>query len=63
MTSIAKNKILVITYWKSIESVRSLTGGVLTKAYVPPEIAEIFHEYDVVAEHYDVMIEDKLFAS
>jgi len=53
-----KLEILVITYWESIQALKSLTGDDLAGVYLPSEIASTLVSYDNEAFNYDCIIDD-----
>jgi heme-degrading monooxygenase HmoA len=46
---------LIVTHWKSVESIRAFAGPNAETAVVPPTVREMMIEYDRVVRHYDVV--------
>jgi heme-degrading monooxygenase HmoA len=51
-------EIIVITYWRSIESIRGFAGADLEGAVVAAEAAALLTEFDQRVRHYDVVVTD-----
>jgi heme-degrading monooxygenase HmoA len=46
---------LVVTQWKSVESIRAFAGPDAETAVVPSTVREMMIEYDRVVRHYEVV--------
>jgi heme-degrading monooxygenase HmoA len=46
---------LVVTVWKSLESIRSFAGNDAESAVVPVKVQQMMVEYDRRARHYEVV--------
>ena len=46
---------LIVTQWKSVESIRAFAGPDAETAVVPPAVREMMIEYDRVVRHYEVV--------
>jgi heme-degrading monooxygenase HmoA len=53
-------EIIVITLWRSIESIRGFAGGDLEGAVVAEEAAALLTEFDQRVRHYEVVVTDDL---
>jgi heme-degrading monooxygenase HmoA len=51
-------EIVVITFWRSLDSVRKFAGDDIEKAVVSDEIVPLLLYYDQRVRHYDVVVED-----
>lgn len=51
-------EITVITYWKSLESIRAFSGPDVETAVVADQAAALLTSYDRRVRHYDVIAED-----
>ena len=51
-------EIVVITFWRSLDSVEKFAGNDIERAVVSDEIAPLFLYYDQRVRHYDVVVED-----
>jgi heme-degrading monooxygenase HmoA len=51
-------EVVVITYWRSLDSVRKFAGDDIERAVVSDEIAPLLLYYDQRVRHYDVVVED-----
>jgi heme-degrading monooxygenase HmoA len=46
---------LVVTFWESLDAIRSFAGTDVESAVVPPKAREMMIEYDSKARHYEVV--------
>jgi heme-degrading monooxygenase HmoA len=46
---------LIVTNWKSIESIRGFAGPNAETAVVPQKVHDVMVEYDRVVRHYEVV--------
>ena len=46
---------LIVTQWKSVESIRAFAGPDAETAVVPPSVRAMMIEYDRVVRHYEVV--------
>jgi heme-degrading monooxygenase HmoA len=51
-------EVVVITYWRSLDSIRKFAGDDIERAVVSDEIAPLLLYYDQRVRHYDVVVED-----
>jgi heme-degrading monooxygenase HmoA len=51
-------EIVVITFWRSIDSIRKFAGDDIEKAVVNDDIVPLLLYYDRRVRHYDVVVED-----
>ncbi len=51
-------EIVVITFWRSLDSIRRFAGPDLEKAVVSDEIVSLFLQYDPRVRHYEVVVTD-----
>ncbi|HEV2669444.1 MAG TPA: antibiotic biosynthesis monooxygenase [Blastocatellia bacterium] len=51
-------EIVVVTFWRSLDSVRKFAGDDIEKAVVSGEIVPLLLYYDQRVRHYDVVVED-----
>jgi heme-degrading monooxygenase HmoA len=51
-------EIVVITFWRSLETIRKFAGDDIERAVVSDEIAPLLLYYDQRVRHYDVAVED-----
>lgn len=51
-------EIIVLTYWKSMEAAKLLSGDKTDQIYLPPEIEVTLEDYDEHALHFDVLVDD-----
>jgi heme-degrading monooxygenase HmoA len=51
-------EIVVITFWRSLDSIRKFAGDDIERAVVSDEIAPLLLYYDQRVRHYDVVVED-----
>jgi heme-degrading monooxygenase HmoA len=51
-------EVVVITYWRSLDSVRKFAGDDIERAVVSDEIVPLLLYYDQRVRHYDVVVED-----
>jgi heme-degrading monooxygenase HmoA len=52
-----KIEFLVLTWWRSMDAVRTFAGADADKAVVEPEAVAALFEYDANVQHYHVMEE------
>ena len=53
-------EITVITYWRSLDSIRGFAGDDAETAVVADEAASLLTEFDRRARHYDVVVTDRV---
>lgn len=53
-------EILVITFWRSLESIKEFAGNDFDRAVVSEEIAPLLSQYDQHVTHYNVLVEDDM---
>jgi heme-degrading monooxygenase HmoA len=53
-------EIVVITFWRSLDSVRKFAGDDIERAVVSDEIAHLLLCYDQRVRHYEVVVEDNV---
>ena len=46
----------VLTFWQSLDAIRTFAGDDYRKAVVEPEAAAALVSYDTTVEHYEVML-------
>jgi heme-degrading monooxygenase HmoA len=51
-------EVVVITFWRSLDSVRKFAGDDIERAVVSDEIVPLLLYYDQRVRHYDVVVED-----
>jgi len=51
-------EVVVVSFWESLEAIRSFAGEDISRAVVHPEAAALFADYDHSVRHYDVVVED-----
>jgi len=51
-------EVVVITYWRSLDSIRKFAGDDIERAVVSDEIVPLLLCYDQRVRHYDVVVED-----
>lgn len=51
-------EIVVITFWRSLDSIRKFAGADPEKAVVSDEIVPLLLRYDRQVRHYEVVVED-----
>ena len=51
-------EILVITYWESMEAIRTFAGGDAETAVVADAAAAVLTEFDDRVRHYEVTVQD-----
>jgi heme-degrading monooxygenase HmoA len=51
-------EIIVITFWRSLDSIRKFAGDDIEKAVVSDEIAPLLLSYDQRVRHYEAPVED-----
>jgi heme-degrading monooxygenase HmoA len=51
-------EIVVITFWRSLDSVRKFAGDDIERAVVSDEVVPLLLHYDRRVRHYDVVVED-----
>ncbi len=52
--------ITVITYWRSLDSIRGFAGHDAESAVVADEAASLLTQFDRRARHYEVVVTDKV---
>jgi len=53
-------EITVVTYWRSLDSIRGFAGDDAETAVVANEAASLLTEFDRRARHYEVVVTDKV---
>jgi heme-degrading monooxygenase HmoA len=53
-------EITVITFWRSVDSIRGFAGDDAEMAVVADEAASLLTEFDRRARHYEVVVTDKV---
>ena len=53
-------EITVITFWRSVDSIRGFAGDDAEMAVVAEEAASLLTEFDRRARHYEVVVTDKV---
>src|SRR3989442_1714386 len=51
-------EIVVITLWRSLESIRDFAGVKLEEAVVAEEAARLLTQFDRCVKHYDVVLQE-----
>ena len=51
-------EIVVITFWRSLDSIRKFAGPDLEKAVVSDDVVSLFLQYDKRVRHYKVVLTD-----
>ena len=51
-------EIIVITFWRSVDSIRSFAGEDLERAVVAEEAAALLTQFDRRVRHYEVAVQD-----
>src|SRR5262249_47659368 len=51
-------EIVVISFWRSLDSIRKFAGEDIEKAVVSDKIAPLLLSYDQCVRHYEVVVED-----
>jgi heme-degrading monooxygenase HmoA len=51
-------EIVVITFWRSVDSIRSFAGADLEQAVVAEEAAALLTQFDQRVRHYEVAVKD-----
>jgi len=51
-------EIVVITLWRSLDSIRNFAGADLEEAVVSEEVVPLLLQYDRRVRHYEVVVED-----
>ncbi len=51
-------EIIVLTFWQSVESIRSFTGPDVEEAVVAEEAAALLTQFDRRVRHYEVAMQD-----
>jgi heme-degrading monooxygenase HmoA len=54
-------EIFVITFWRSIDSIRGFAGADLEGAVVADEAAALLTQFDTRVRHYEVAVTDNVF--
>jgi len=52
-------EIVVITFWKSLDSIREFAGVDIEEAVVADEAASLLTQFDRSVRHYQVMVKDE----
>jgi heme-degrading monooxygenase HmoA len=52
-------EILVITFWRSLDSIRGFAGDDLEGAVVSNEIVSLFSQFDQRVRHYELILKDE----
>jgi len=53
-------EILVETYWRSLDAVKTFAGGDLDRAVVAAKASEILTDYDHFVKHYEIAVTDRV---
>jgi heme-degrading monooxygenase HmoA len=53
-------EIIVITYWRSLDAVRSFAGADPEQAVVAEEAAALLTDFDRRVRHYDVLVDEEI---
>ncbi len=53
-------EIIVVTFWRSLDSIRGFAGDDAETAVVADEAASLLTEFDRRARHYEVVVTDKV---
>ncbi|MGH9834832.1 MAG: antibiotic biosynthesis monooxygenase [Blastocatellia bacterium] len=53
-------EIIVITFWRSLDSIRKFAGAELEQAVVSDEVVPLLLRYDRQVVHYEVVVEDEV---
>ncbi len=53
-------EIIVVTYWRSLDSIRGFAGDDAETAVVADEAASLLTQFDRRARHYEVVVTDKV---
>ena len=53
-------EIVVITFWRSVESIRGFAGADLAEAVVADEAAALLTQFDRRVRHYEVVVKDEV---
>ncbi len=51
-------EIVVVTFWKSLDSIRKFAGPDAERAVVSDDIVSLFLRYDQSVRHYEVVLEE-----
>jgi hypothetical protein len=54
-------EIIVITFWRSADSIRGFAGADLGGAVVADEAAALLTQFDRRVRHYEVLVKDEVF--
>ena len=49
-------EIVVMTFWESMDAIRTFAGEDVTQAVVEPEAQAVLISYDTAVSHYDIMV-------
>jgi heme-degrading monooxygenase HmoA len=49
-------EVVVITFWKTLDSIRAFSGDDLEVAVVPDKAAALLNDFDQRVRHYDVVL-------
>jgi heme-degrading monooxygenase HmoA len=52
-------KLIVLTFWESMASIRGFTGDDATAAVVGPEARAVLKEFDRDVEHFDLVLDSR----
>ncbi len=53
-------EIIVITFWRSVDSIRGFAGADLAGAVVADEAAALLTQFDRRVRHYEVVVKDEV---
>ena len=53
-------EIIVITFWRSVDSIRGFAGDDAETAVVADEAVSLLTQFDQCARHYEVVVTDKV---
>jgi heme-degrading monooxygenase HmoA len=60
--AIGSVEILVVTFWRSLDSIRDFAGPDLEQAVVADEAAVLLIDFDRRVRHYEVVVDDEALA-
>lgn len=52
-------KVMVVTYWRSLDAIRRFAGADVEQAVVAEEAAALLTEFDDRVRHYEVVLKDE----
>jgi heme-degrading monooxygenase HmoA len=52
-------EILVVTWWRSLETIRAFAGADVEQAVVDPEVRPLFSAWDERVRHYEIALRDE----